>query len=260
MAVIALGELVADVGNTVQNGNLVLALGIAVVAGVVSFASPCVLPLVPGYLSYVTGMSGVELDTARWRFSPRLILGVVLFIAGFSVVFLGLIVGASSAGFWLLDNRAWVDGVLGVLVIVFGLAFMGLIPGLQREWRLHQLPRVGLVGAPLLGLLFGLGWTPCIGPTLGTVMVMASQEGTVARGFALAVAYSLGLGVPFLVAAIAYQRALGAFAWVRKHSQLVTRIGGGMLVCLGVLLVTGAWAWVSVHLSVWGASFGTGVL
>src|SRR5690606_9164017 len=123
------------------------------------------------------------------------------------------------------DNRVWVDRVLGAMVIVFGLAFMGLIPGLQREWRLHSLPRVGLVGAPLLGVLFGLGWTPCIGPTLGTVMVMASQEGTVSRGFALAIAYSLGLGVPFLVAAVAYQRALGAFAWIRAHAQLVTRIG-----------------------------------
>lgn len=248
-----------DVGATVQGGNLAFALGIALVAGAVSFASPCVLPLVPSYLSYVTGMSGVELSEGRRAFSPRLVVGVLLFIAGFSAVFLGLVVGASSAGLWLLDNRTWVDRVLGVLVIAFGLAFLG-IPGLQREWRLHSLPKVGLFGAPLLGVLFGLGWTPCIGPTLGTVMVMASQEGTVSRGFALAVAYSLGLGLPFLAAALAYQRALGAITWIRRHSVLVTRIGGGMLVCLGVLLVTGTWASVSIQLSVWGSSFGGAIL
>lgn len=220
--------------DVVASGSLLLAVPIAVLAGLVSFLSPCVLPLVPGYLSYVTGMSA---DPRK----GRLVLGTVLFVAGFAVVFVlsGALFGGLGAA--MLGHADVITRVIGVLTILLGLAFLGLLPGLMRDVRIHRLPSAGLAGAPLLGVVFGLGWTPCIGPTLAVVLALGLNEGSASRGALLAVAYALGLGVPFVVAALAYSRALRTFQAIRRHSRLITRIGGGMMVAVGVLLVTGLW-------------------
>ncbi|MBT2231832.1 cytochrome c biogenesis CcdA family protein [Nonomuraea sp. NEAU-A123] len=220
--------------DVVASGSLLLAVPIAVLAGLVSFLSPCVLPLVPGYLSYVTGMSE---DPKR----GRLVLGTVLFVAGFGLVFVlsGALFG--GLGSVMLGNAEKITRVLGVLTILLGLAFLGVLPGLMRDVRIHKLPAAGLAGAPLLGVVFGLGWTPCIGPTLAVVLALGLNEGSAARGALLAVAYALGLGLPFVAAALAYSKALRTFRAIRKHSRLITRIGGGMMVAVGILLVTGLW-------------------
>ncbi|MEU0563991.1 cytochrome c biogenesis protein CcdA [Nonomuraea sp. NPDC005983] len=220
--------------DVVASGSLLLAVPIAMLAGVVSFLSPCVLPLVPGYLSYVTGMSA---EPKR----GRLVLGAVLFVAGFAAVFVlsGALFG--GLGSVLLGHAEVITRVLGVVTILLGLAFLGVLPGLMRDVRIHKLPNAGLAGAPLLGVVFGLGWTPCIGPTLAVVLALGLNEGSAARGALLAVAYALGLGLPFVAAALAYSKALRTFRAIRRHSQLITRIGGGMMVAVGVLLVTGLW-------------------
>ncbi|MBB2909037.1 cytochrome c-type biogenesis protein [Streptosporangium becharense] len=238
----------ADLAGTVASGSLALALPIAVAAGLVSFLSPCVLPLVPGYLSYVTGMSA---DPRR----GRMVLGTVLFVLGFAVVFVagGALFGGLGAA--LFGNAELITRVLGALTIVLGLAFMGVVPGLQRDFRIHRAPAAGLAGAPLLGLVFGLGWTPCIGPTLGVVLTLGLNEGSAGRGALLAFAYALGLGLPFVAAGMAYSRALRTFKAVRRHSQLITRIGGVMLVAVGVLLVTGLWAQLVAGMQGWIGGF-----
>ncbi|NUW33696.1 cytochrome c biogenesis protein CcdA [Nonomuraea sp. SMC257] len=220
--------------DVVASGSLLLAVPIAVLAGVVSFLSPCVLPLVPGYLSYVTGMSA---DPRR----GRLVLGTALFVAGFAVVFVagGALFG--TLGSVMMGNADVITRVLGVLTILLGLAFLGVLPGLMRDVRIHRLPAAGLAGAPLLGVVFGLGWTPCIGPTLAVVLGLGLNEGSASRGALLAVAYALGLGLPFVAAALAYSKALRTFRAIRRHSRLITRIGGGMMVAVGLLLVTGLW-------------------
>ncbi|MBE1531679.1 cytochrome c biogenesis CcdA family protein [Actinomadura algeriensis] len=238
--------------ETVVGGSLVAAAPLAALAGVVSFASPCVLPLVPGYLSYVTGMSGADLADER---RGRLLAGVLLFIAGFSAVFVSYGVVFGGVGRWLLEYQETITRVLGVVTIVFGLAFMGLIPGLQRTVKSGRLPAAGLAGAPVLGVLFGLGWTPCIGPTLGAVQSLAVTEASAGRGALLSLAYCLGLGLPFVAAALAYRRALGAFGVVKRHYPLVMRVGGGMLVLLGVLLVSGLWGDMTIELKSWISGF-----
>ncbi|MEV6861153.1 cytochrome c biogenesis protein CcdA [Streptosporangium subroseum] len=237
-----------DLAGLVAGGSLALALPIAVAAGLVSFLSPCVLPLVPGYLSYVTGMSA---DPKR----GRMVAGIVLFVLGFAAVFVvgGALFGGLGAA--LFDNADIIKRVLGALTIVLGLAFMGVIPGLQRDFRIHRLPAAGLAGAPLLGLVFGLGWTPCIGPTLGVVLTLGMTEGSAGRGALLAFAYALGLGLPFVAAGLAYRKALEAFKAVRRHSQLITRAGGLMLVAVGLLLVTGLWEELVATMQVWIGGF-----
>jgi cytochrome c-type biogenesis protein len=236
-----------DVGlwfrDTVLSGSLVLALPVALVAGLVSFFSPCVVPLLPGYLSYATGLSGVDLEQAR---RGRMVLGSLLFVLGFSFVFVVLGTLSGALGDWLFRYTRQISIALGFFTILVGVAFIGLVPWLQRDVRIHRVPAVGLAAAPLLGVLFGLGWTPCIGPTLSAVQALALHEGTATRGAVLSVAYSLGLGIPFLLAGLAFRRTLGAVRWVRRHQAWVTRAGGVMLIVVGLLLVTGLWdQWVA---------------
>ena len=238
--------------ETVFSGSLVVAAPLAALAGLVSFASPCVLPLVPGYLSYVTGMTGADLSDQR---RGRLLAGALLFIAGFSLVFVSYGVVFGGLGRWLLEYQETITRVLGAVTILFGLAFMGLVPGLQRTMKSGRLPAAGLAGAPLLGVLFGLGWTPCIGPTLGAVQSLAVTEASAERGALLSLAYCLGLGLPFVAAAIAYRWALGAFGAVKRHYPLVMRVGGGMLVLIGVLLVSGLWGDLNIELKSWISGF-----
>jgi cytochrome c-type biogenesis protein len=224
--------------GTVLDGSLLLAVPIAVLAGLVSFASPCVLPLVPGYLGYVTGLTGVDLEEQR---RGRMLLGVLLFVAGFTVVFVTMGWLAGAAGSALQEHRDQLSQVLGVLIIVLGLVFVGLVPQLSGSRRLDVRPTAGLIGAPLLGVVFGLGWTPCIGPTLGSIIALSGDYGDARRGALLACFYCVGLGLPFLVAALAYRRAMSAFDVLRRHRVAITRAGGVMLVVIGVLLVTGIW-------------------
>src|SRR3954451_13295958 len=238
--------------DTAFSGSMVVAVPVAVLAGLVSFFSPCVLPLLPGYLSYTTGLSGADLadaDAAPRR--GRMLAGSSLFVLGFSVVFVGLGVLSAGVNRWFFENSRTFTVVLGVLAVVLGLVFMGLVPLFQRDVRVHRVPAVGLAAAPLLGFLFGLGWTPCIGPTLGVILTLAYGE-SATRGGVLLAFYSIGLGLPFIVAALAWRRALGAFAVVRRHQVWVTRAGGVMLVLVGLLLLTGWWdhavQWLQIHL------------
>ena len=231
------------------SGSLLLAVPVALVAGLVSFFSPCVIPLLPGYLSYATGLSGADLEDAR---RSRMVAGSVLFVLGFTVVFVILGTLSGAVGAWLVTWSDELTLVLGIVTILLGLAFAGLVPLLQRDWRVHKVPAVGLAAAPLLGFLFGLGWTPCIGPTLAAITTLSINEATAGRGALLSAVYALGLGLPFVAAGFAYRRALGAFGFVRRHQIWVSRIGGLMLVAVGVLLVTGWWdqavTWLQIHL------------
>jgi cytochrome c-type biogenesis protein len=235
--------------DSAASGSLLVALPVALLAGLVSFFSPCVIPLLPGYLSYATGLSGADLEDAK---RGRMLAGSLLFVAGFTAVFVALGALSGAFGSVLITHRREITVVMGSLVILLGLAFVGLVPWLQRDVRVHSVPAVGLAAAPLLGFLFGLGWTPCIGPTLGAILTLSINEATAARGAVLSGVYALGLGLPFVLAGLAYRRALGAFGFIRRHQAWVTRIGGVMLIAVGVLLVTGWWDWLvnwlQVHL------------
>ncbi|MGW1015344.1 cytochrome c biogenesis CcdA family protein [Streptomyces niveus] len=248
--------LAAGFDTTILTGSILLAIPVAVLAGLVSFFSPCVLPLVPGYLSYVTGMSGADLADVR---RGRILAGSLLFLAGFTAVFVSFGAAFGYAGNALLEHQDLLIRVLGGLTILMGLSFMGVLPGVSREWRFHRRPAAGLAGAPMLGVLFGLGWTPCIGPTLAAVQALAFTEASAGRGALLTVAYCLGLGVPFLVAGLAFRKALGVFAWVKTHYQWVMRIGGGMMIATGVLMVTGVWSSLINQMQTWTAGFTVGI-
>ncbi|EST25981.1 cytochrome c biogenesis CcdA family protein [Streptomyces niveus] len=248
--------LAAGFDTTILTGSILLAIPIAALAGLVSFFSPCVLPLVPGYLSYVTGMSGADLADVR---RGRILAGSLLFLAGFTAVFVSFGAAFGYAGNALLEHQDLLIRILGGLTILMGLSFMGVLPGVSREWRFHRRPAAGLAGAPMLGVLFGLGWTPCIGPTLAAVQALAFTEASAGRGALLTVAYCLGLGVPFLVAGLAFRKALGVFAWVKTHYQWVMRIGGGMMIATGVLMVTGVWSSLINQMQTWTAGFTVGI-
>ena len=235
--------------ETVTSGSLIVALSIAFAAGIVAFLSPCVLPLAPGYVSYVTGLTGAELADPTGR-RGRVLLGSLLFVLGFSIVFVSYGVAFGSIGSVLLQYQEPINRVLGVIVIGMGLVFLGVIPGMQREWRLHRAPTWGVAGAPLLGIIFGLGWSPCIGPTLTAVQSLAFTEASAMRGAALSMAYCLGLGLPFVALAVAFSRTAGALGWVRRNYEWVMRIGGAMLIVIGLLLVTGAWTSFTIWLRV----------
>jgi cytochrome c-type biogenesis protein len=248
--------------QTALDGSMLLAIPVALVAGLVSFFSPCVIPLLPGYLSYVTGLSGADIvANGSSGVRGRLVTGTFLFILGFSVVFVS-IAGAFQLGYQILVHEETLTRVLGGVTIVLGLVFAGVVPWLQRDIRVHTVPAVGLAAAPLLGVLFGLGWTPCIGPTLGAVLSLSSTlnpDAHPTRGALLAFAYCLGLGIPFLVAAFSFRRMMGAVEWVRRHQLAVMRLGGGMLVVVGVLMLTGVWDSMIGEMRQWVTDFETPV-
>lgn len=234
-------DLAGAFQETAFAGPMLLAAPVAILAGMVSFASPCVIPLLPGYFAFVTGMSGASTGQ---RSRAVLLTGVGLFVLGFSVVFVLLGVAFGSLG---VAMRPWQDvimPVMGAVVVLMGLSFLGWIPGLQRERRMHLAPRQGLLGAPLLGIVFGLGWAPCIGPTLATVLSLSLNEASAPRGAFLAAAYAVGLGVPFLLIALGAHRSTAAVTFLRDHRVAIMRTGGTMLLVIGIALMTGLWtAW-----------------
>ncbi len=240
--------------STISSGALPLAALVAVAAGLVSFASPCVLPLVPGFLGYVTGLSDLALTERR---RSRMVLGAGLFVVGFTVVFILGALAVSVAGAALSTHQPLLTRLGGAIVIILALVFVGVggAVGSQREWRTHWRPAAGLAGAPVLGAVFAVGWSPCTGPTLGAIYALAAPlagDAPVARGAVLAAAYSLGLGLPFVLAAAGWSRAARANAWLRHHQRAVQLAGGGLLLLLGLLMVSGLWegmmSWVRAHL------------
>lgn len=231
--------LSADSGlsHAVTNGPLLVAAGVAALVGVVGFLSPCVLPLVPGYLSYVAGLSG-EAEKPSQR---RMVFGALLFVLGFTAVFVaqGSVFGALGSS--IRAHAVGIEQILGAVTILMGIVFLGGISFMQREWKIHRLPRAGLVGAPLLGVTFGLAWAPCLTPTFGAVYSMSFAQGTAGRGAFLTACYCFGLGIPFVLVALGFGWVTRALSFVRKHRRVVSAIGGTVLIIIGVLLVTGEW-------------------
>ncbi|WP_233517711.1 cytochrome c biogenesis CcdA family protein [Geodermatophilus marinus] len=279
-----MSDLGATFADIVTDGSLLLAMAVAALVGLISFASPCVLPLVPGYLGYVAGLTGATaaapaagqpatpppsaagtaVTTAPATAAPsrsdrrRVLAGALLFVAGFSLVFVSFGALFGGLGRLLLEWAPVLTRVMGVITIVMGLAFLGALPWLQRERRIHRRPPAGLAGAPVLGIVFGLGWTPCLGPTLSAVNSLAYSQASAGRGAVLGLAYCLGLGIPFLLVALGARRALTFSTFARRHAPTVMRVGGVLLLVLGLLLVTGLWDAVMMWLRSWLATTGLG--
>lgn len=287
-----MSDLGATFAGIVTDGSLLLAMVVAALVGLISFASPCCLPLIPGYVSYVAGLAGSELTAAApssnessgtvARATPRvdestvtstatartptvvapsrrrLLAGSLLFVAGFSVVFVSFGALFGGLGRLLFEWAPTLTRIAGVVTIVMGLSFLGALRWFQRERRIHHRPPAGLAGAPVLGVVFGLGWTPCLGPTLTAVNTLAYAEASALRGAILGLAYCLGLGVPFVLLALGTRRALRFSALARRHARTVMRAGGALMIVLGVLLLTGWWDALMIWLRAWLGATGLG--
>ncbi|WP_404473272.1 cytochrome c biogenesis CcdA family protein [Microbacterium aerolatum] len=232
-----------NTSELIGSGALWIAIPVAMLAGLVSFLSPCVLPLVPGYLGFIGGAvaprGAATNDAAPNR--GRLVLGVLLFILGFSIVFIAFTIIGGAASVFFLQWGDLITRILGVVIIAMGLVFLGLFGFAQREWRLHVTSKTGLIGAPLLGFALGIGWAPCIGPTLTAITAVSWTLGDPWRASFLGLAYSLGLGIPFLLVALGFGWATKTIGFLRRHIRVVNIIGGVLLIALGVLMVTGLW-------------------
>ncbi|MFT4148303.1 MAG: cytochrome c biogenesis protein CcdA [Micrococcaceae bacterium] len=242
----------------ILSGSMAASVPIAFIAGIISFLSPCVLPLVPGYLAYVTGLSGTKVEQQSKKV---LLLGVSLFVLGFSVIFVAYGVLAGSLSHWILQYKDIITRVLGFLVIMMGIVFLGGFKSLQQEKKLHPAIPTGLAGAPLLGIVFGLGWAPCMGPTLSAVLSLAmtnTSPHAATQGAVLAFIYCLGLGVPFLLVAAGIQHGLRTVKFLSSKMNVIVKIGGIMLIILGLLLITGLWTQWTNDLQL--KLVGTGVL
>ena len=250
--------LIADIGTTVFSGSLLFAIPIAIAAGFLSFASPCVLPLVPGYVSYITGLTHSELQQEELSLArrSRMLLGTLGFVSGFTFLFVSYGLAFGQLGNWFLDHEQKVNVVLGVLVIVMGASYLGWLPATQQDFRPRIRLQSGVWTAPLLGLLFGLGWAPCVGPTLAAVQTLAFTEGSALRGAVLSFAYCVGLGLPFILISLGYRKSLKATRFLRTHSRRITRFGGAMLVIIGFAMVIGVWADFMAVLRQWASGIG----
>jgi cytochrome c-type biogenesis protein len=246
--------------EAVAGGQLAVALPVALLAGLISFLSPCVLPLVPGYLGYVGGLAGGgrrATQTTASRDRRRMVIGVLLFIAGFSLVFVGGSIAFSAAGFWLIQWRDLIVRLMGLVVIALGLVFVGQFTFLQRTIKPGFAPATGLAGAPLLGIVFGIGWTPCIGPTLTAIYALSFTSGSATSSVLLGLAYCVGLGVPFLLVALGFGWATRSISFVKRHMRTVNIVGGSVLIAIGLLMVTGLWSSLMSHLGAVIATYGT---
>lgn len=233
------------IGEVIFSGSLLLALPLALLAGVIAFASPCVLPLVPAYLGYVGGVTAMP-DTHDRATRARLVGGVLLFIVGFATVFVGFSVAFASLGAALRTWLPLVTQIAGVLVIAMGFVFIGQVSFLQKQLSLPVKAATGWLGAPLLGVIFGFGWAPCVGPTLVAVNTLALSVGDIPRAVILAIAYSLGLGIPFLLLALGLQAATRAVGFIKRHLRVVNISGGVFLMVIGLAMVLGLWQqWMS---------------
>ncbi|QAB18852.1 cytochrome c biogenesis protein CcdA [Leucobacter muris] len=229
-----------DLQHLVADGQLLVASLIAVAAGLLSFLSPCVLPLVPGYLAYVGSTAGSAPGEKPAR--ARMVLGSLLFVAGFTAVLVAFLAAAGTVGVWLLEWEQLITRLMGVFVIVMGLVFIGLFGAMQTTKKLRVKPKFGIVGAPLLGAVFAIGWTPCMGPTLTVIMGLSLQQGSVGRSVILALAYCLGLGLPFILAAFGFGWMAQTMTFFKRHIRAVNLIGGALLILIGLLMVTGLWS------------------
>lgn len=246
-----------DIGGWMEaavGGSMALAIPVAVLAGLVSFFSPCVVPLLPGYLAYASGLGAAEVIEGNTH-RRRMLAGASLFVLGMAVVYVitGAVVGA--AGEALLRYSTIIGRVVGVVIIILGLIFAGVLRIGQSDLRITRVPAVGVAAAPLLGAVFALGWTPCIGPTLGVVLNLALNEATALRGMVLMFVFALGLGLPFVIAGLAYTKMAKTVGFVRRHQLAVLRIGGCFMVLVGLLLVTGVWDQLMAMLRQFAAGF-----
>ncbi len=223
-------------GAVVLSGGLWFAVPIAIAAGLLSFLSPCVLPLVPGYLGYVSGVT-----SGRERTRGRMLLGVGLFVAGFSAVFLAVSLLVGTVGMFVTEYTDLILRIAGGVVIVMGIVFIGQVSFLQRTLKPGWQPRTGLIGAPLLGIVFAVGWTPCVGPTLIAVQSMVLDQGNLGRALIVGLAYCIGLGIPFLLVAIGFGWVGGSVTWVKRHIRAINIAGGALLIVIGLLMVSGIW-------------------